>query len=96
MYSTGLTRLFAESRDYDELALAWKRWRDVSKGEMKELYAEFVELSNEAMRGEFIYIIIFITKTYLYNFDLIKPHFFIVKLGFTEVYIFFFIFAQKA
>ena len=52
MFISGLTRLFAESRDYDELALTWKRWRDVSKGDMKELYAEFVELSNEAMRGE--------------------------------------------
>ena len=30
-----------------------------------------------------------ITKTYLYNFDLLKPHFYIVKLGFTGVYIIF-------
>ena len=29
----------------------------------------------------------FITKTYLYNFDPLKPHFYIVKLGFTGVYI---------
>ena len=37
-----------------------------------------------------------ITKTRLYNFDPLKPHFFIVKLGFTGVYIiFFFISAQK-
>ena len=28
-----------------------------------------------------------ITKTYLYNFDPRKPHFYIVKLGFTGVYI---------
>ena len=28
-----------------------------------------------------------IMKTYLYNFDPLKPHFYIVKLGFTEVYI---------
>ena len=27
-----------------------------------------------------------ITKTYLYNFDPLKPHFYIVKLGFTGVY----------
>ena len=32
-----------------------------------------------------------ITKTYLYNFDAIKPHFYIVKLGFTGVYIIFLI-----
>ena len=38
----------------------------------------------------------YITKTYLYNFDLHKPHLFIVKLGFTGVYIIiFFLFLLK-
>ena len=32
-----------------------------------------------------------ITKTYLYNLDPLKPHFYIVKLGFTGVYIIFLI-----
>ena len=41
------------------------------------------------------YYRMFITKTYLYNFDPLKPHFYIVKLGFTGVYIIFFISAQK-
>ena len=36
-----------------------------------------------------------ITKTYLYNFYPLKPHFYIVKLGFTGVYIIFLISAQK-
>ena len=36
-----------------------------------------------------------ITKTYLYNFDPMKPHFYIVKLGFTGVYIIFLISAQN-
>ena len=36
-----------------------------------------------------------ITKTYPYNSDPLKPHFYIVKLGFTGVYIIFLIFAQK-
>ena len=40
-------------------------------------------------------ISIFITKTYLYNSDPLKPHFYIVKLGFTGVYIIFLISAQK-
>ena len=31
----------------------------------------------------------FITKTRLYNFDPLKPHFYIVKLGFTGVYLIF-------
>ena len=33
----------------------------------------------------------YITKTRLYNFDPLKPHFYIVKLGFTGVYIIFLI-----
>ena len=33
--------------------------------------------------------VISITKTYLYNFDPLKPHFYTVNLGFTRVYIFF-------
>ena len=36
-----------------------------------------------------------ITRTYLYNFDPRKPHFYIVKLGFTGMYIIFVISAQK-
>ena len=35
------------------------------------------------------------TKIYLYNFNPLKPHFYIVKLGFIEVYIIFLISAQK-
>ena len=38
---------------------------------------------------------IIITKTRLYNFDPLKPHFYIVKLGFTGVYIIFLISAQN-
>ena len=38
---------------------------------------------------------ILITKTCLYNFDPLKPHFNIVKLGFTGVYIIFLISAQN-
>ena len=36
-----------------------------------------------------------ITKTHLYNFDPLKPHFYIVKLGFTGVYIIFLIYTQN-
>ena len=36
-----------------------------------------------------------IAKTYLYNFDPLKPHFYIVKLGFTGVYIIFLISARN-
>ena len=36
-----------------------------------------------------------ITKTHLYIFDPLKPHFYIVKLGFTGVFIIFLISAQN-
>ena len=36
-----------------------------------------------------------ITKTRLYNFDPLKPHFYIVKLGLRGVHIIFFFSAQK-
>ena len=36
-----------------------------------------------------------IMKTRLYNIDPLKPHFYIVKLGFTGVYIIFRISGQK-
>ena len=38
---------------------------------------------------------IYITKTCLYNFDPLKPHFYTVKLGFAGVYIIFFYFCSK-
>ena len=41
------------------------------------------------------YFFLFITKTCLYNFDPLKPHFYIVKLGFTGVYIICLISAQN-
>ena len=41
-----------------------------------------------------MYLIYYITKTRLYNFDPLEPHFYIVKLGFTEVYISLLISAQ--
>ena len=37
----------------------------------------------------------YITKTYLYSFDPLKPNFYVVKLGFTGVYIIFLISAQN-
>ena len=38
---------------------------------------------------------VIITQTCLYNIDPLKPHFYIVKLGFTGVYIIFLISAQN-
>ena len=42
-----------------------------------------------------LYQTICITKTHLYNFDPLKPHFYTVKLGFTGVYNIFLISAQN-
>ena len=48
--------------------------------------------AKDSTRSEILYTI---TKTYLYNFDPLIPHFYIAKLGFTGVYIIFLISAQK-
>ncbi|KAI8789468.1 angiotensin-converting enzyme isoform X2, partial [Biomphalaria glabrata] len=45
-----LTKLFSESRNYDDLLTAWKGWRDASGRKMKDLFAEYVTLSNEAVK----------------------------------------------
>ena len=42
-----------------------------------------------------LHLELYIRKTYLYNFDPLKPHFHKVKLGFTGVYIIFLISAQE-
>uniref|UniRef100_A0A0B7B0W6 Angiotensin-converting enzyme n=1 Tax=Arion vulgaris TaxID=1028688 RepID=A0A0B7B0W6_9EUPU len=46
-----LTRLFATSRDYNRLLAAWKGWRDATGPKMKNMYTEFVTLSNDAVRN---------------------------------------------
>ena len=43
----------------------------------------------------YLHLLNHITKTCLYIFDPLKPHFYIAKLGFTGVYIIFLIFAQN-
>ena len=56
-----------------------------------------IQLSHQGRRhfcGEIRKISV-ITKTHLYNTDPLKPHFYIVKLGFTGVYIIFLISAQN-
>ena len=48
-----------------------------------------------SVAGESMFTKYCITKTCLYNFDPLEPHFYIVKLGFTGVYIIFLISAQN-
>ena len=55
-------------------------------------------VENAVLRLKVTYIFLFyfpITKTYLHNYDPLKPQFYIVKLEFTGVYINFLISAQK-
>ena len=59
------------------------------------LNSGFIHLGLTILPGQFPDISLTITKTCLYNFDPLKPHFYIVKLGFTGVYIIFLISAQK-
>lgn len=42
--------MMAMSRDYDELLKIWKGWRDATGRQMKDKYAQFVELSNEGIK----------------------------------------------
>ncbi|BFY98817.1 hypothetical protein BsWGS_01857 [Bradybaena similaris] len=45
-----ITRIFATSRDYDQLTALWEGWRNATGPNMKNLYTEFVTLSNDAVR----------------------------------------------
>ena len=60
---------------------AWKEFADMS----------FILFTCAMYKGP-LHII---TKTRLYSFDPLKPHFYIVKLGFTGIYIIFLISAQN-
>ena len=60
-----------------------------------------MHLDGQSLRGVVVFSVSFkidninIMKTYLYNFDPLKPNFYIVKLEFTGVNIIFFISTQK-
>ncbi|XP_062576365.1 uncharacterized protein LOC134238260 [Saccostrea cucullata] len=43
-------RIMSTSRNFTELRMIWKGWRDVSGKKMKNKYAEFVKLSNEGIK----------------------------------------------
>ena len=67
---------------------------------MRSLKIEF-EMSRKSlsiftyMFTPYAYITSYIMKTYLYDFDPLKPRFYIVKLGLTGLHIIFLISAQK-
>lgn len=41
----------SKSNNYDELKYLWKAWRDASGAKMKQLYGQYVELSNKAAKA---------------------------------------------
>ena len=43
---TGLTRIMATSREYDELYWAWDSWRDAVGAPARQDYGRYVELKN--------------------------------------------------
>ena len=45
-----LNKLFSSSRDYNELLHYWKSWHDLSGNNMKQIYAETIELLNKRAR----------------------------------------------
>ena len=45
-----VTRMFANSSNWDDLAWAWKAWRDATGKKMKRDYEERVHLLNKAAR----------------------------------------------
>ena len=58
-------------------------------------FGTFCKLLCIVSLSNIFFLIIIIMKTCLYNFDPLKPHFYIVKLGFIGVYIIFLISAQN-
>jgi peptidyl-dipeptidase A len=44
----GITKILADSRDFDELLWAWSGWYDATGSKMKESYIKLVEIMNAA------------------------------------------------
>ena len=62
---------------------------------VKELWQFYDNCNDSGVIKSLNMLWLYITKTYLYNFGPLKPHFYIVKLGFTGVYIIFLISANN-
>ncbi|UYV73783.1 hypothetical protein LAZ67_11000906 [Cordylochernes scorpioides] len=50
-FSADLTRIFASSRNVEELKKYWVGWRDATGKKIRSQYVKFVELSNEAAQA---------------------------------------------
>ena len=89
------SRLYFEKHS-SELRFGQLEWASWCKQDLTKAVSFFKNgrNSNTAVKSPWV-TNDFITKTRLHNFDPLKPHFYIVKLGFTGVYIIFLISAQK-
>ena len=61
----------------------------------RSTWSHWVDWGVKPQHKQTNYVVEIITKTYLYNFDPLKPHFYIVKLEFAGVNIIFLISAQN-
>ncbi len=50
LVETELTKIMEESRNEEELRHVWTEWHNKSGGPIKQLYKEFVKLSNQAAK----------------------------------------------
>ena len=46
-FNLDITEIIADSRDYDELAQVWTKWRDSSGKPIRQLYRQFVDIGRE-------------------------------------------------
>ena len=61
----GIYRVISSSRNFTELEMIWKGWRDASGKKMKDKYAEFVKLSNEGIKELNMGMFLVMTFSYL-------------------------------
>ena len=87
LYVSPYSKMRAGFRNYVLSFLVKLRPKPCASLQLYQVYRHFCDIfidMNTKRERKLI-----ITKTCLYNLDPIKPHFYIVKLGFTGVYIFF-------
>ena len=70
------------------------KWLPELRNRKKKHLQAIISKASSQFQNNFIDMFL-ITKTRLYKFDPLEPHFYIVKLGFTGVYIIFLISAQN-
>ena len=93
----GSRKIVDNTAVYEKKLQQMSRKRYCTITEHSLLYFRYISESRFLLYTEEVNLqtFVFITKTCLYNFDSLKPHFYIVKLGFTGGKTLFFIFLLK-